>query len=121
MFDDTMFRGLYARAMTKFEQALAGRSEMDKYIGMIQGSMVSTALSHACYPKGSFGSKEGDDLLQMIRQSSFKPIDVTRSCYLVEAWIDRNEVSMEDAFRQIWGTEYMVFLNAVFNKGKNGN
>jgi hypothetical protein len=116
MFQNAMLRGFFNRSMMLFESALASKPERERYIGMIQASMISVALGHACYPNAVFGAKEADDLLIMIKESGFKPVDAKLSWFLVESWLDRNEISMEEAFSRIWGIEYIEFLNAVFNR-----
>ena len=119
MFERTKLRGITHRSLQEFGNALAGRSEIEQRAGMMQGAMVSVALGHACYPTASYGD-ERDDLLDAVKQSDFTPSDPKRSCELVELWLDRHEVSMAAAFEEIWSTDYMTFLNSVFNKDRTG-
>lgn len=115
MFERTKLKGVTHRSLVKIESSLAGRSELEQRIGMMQGSMASIAMGHACYPSASYGD-ERDDLLNVIKQSEYQPIEARLSSKCVESWLDRDELSMPEAFEKIWGVDYMAFLNAVFNR-----
>ncbi len=112
MFERTKLRGLTHRSMVAIEASLAGRNELDQRVGMIQGSVVSIALAHACYPTTTY-KDDRDQILTMIKQSSCRPVDPNTAANFVSAWLERNEMTMSSAFQSVWGIDYLSFMNLV--------